>query len=78
MVIVQLESANSSGVGLKRQHQNVTHQSHVFNDILRVSVGWPWQIWLRQIHHADQLAQYVFQPRGQNSSTHQVSVDPTD
>jgi hypothetical protein len=38
VVVVQLQGADASGIGLKGQDQDVAHQSHVFDDVLRVSV----------------------------------------
>ena len=39
MVVVQLERADTGGVGLKTQHHHITHQPHVFIDVLRNSFG---------------------------------------
>ena len=38
VVVVQLERADARGVGLERQHEEVAHDAHVLDDVLRVAV----------------------------------------
>ena len=38
VVVVQLQGADTGGISLERQHEDVTHQSHVLDNILRVAV----------------------------------------
>ena len=38
VVVVQLERADARGIGLERQHEQVAHQPHMLDDVLRVAV----------------------------------------
>ena len=39
VVVVELQGGDAGGVGLETQHQQITHQPHVFPDVLRDAVG---------------------------------------
>ena len=41
-------SVQMRGVGLKRQHKQVTHDAHVLNDVLRIAIVRARYVWLGQ------------------------------
>ncbi len=38
MVIVELKGADSRGIGLEGQYQDIAHQLHVVDDVLRIAI----------------------------------------
>ena len=39
MIVVQLQRADTSGIGAEGQHEDIAHQPHVLVDVLRHAVG---------------------------------------
>ena len=46
MIVVEFECAESGGIGLKGEHQDVGHETHVLTDVLRDAVGGTRDVWL--------------------------------